>query len=101
MNEQDCQRVADRMLAILLSGGPKAERLLELLGRTHEAEGEAWRRLERLTDQDPEMLGEDDLAAMWSALDQGQAAEEERTSGILALLEEARRDELQGGEGES
>ncbi len=87
------------MLAILLSGGPRAERLLELLVRAHEAEGEAWQRLERLTDQDPEMLGEDDLAAMRSALSQGQAGEGERTSYIREILEEARRDEPEGGEG--
>lgn len=94
MNEQDCQRVADRMLAILLSGGPKAERLLEGLDRAHEAEGEALQRLERLTDQDPEMLDKNAIAAMRSALSQGQAAEEERRSAILAEL-----DGLQGGEG--
>ncbi len=41
MNEQERQRVEDRILAILLSGGPRAERLLEVLGRAHEAEGEA------------------------------------------------------------
>ncbi len=96
MNERERRRVEDRILAILLSGGPKAERLREVLGRAHEAEGEAWQRLERLADQDPETLGEDDLAAMRSALDQGQAAAEERMSAILAEL-----GELQGGEGRS
>ncbi|MDP9479867.1 MAG: hypothetical protein M3R38_30100 [Actinomycetota bacterium] len=99
MNERERQRVADRMLAIILSGGPKAERLLELLDRAHEAEGEAWQRLERIADQDLETLDKDALASMRSALDQGSAAEEERTSAVRGILEEARRDELQGGEG--
>ncbi len=99
MDEQELRRDEDRILAILLSGGPKAERLREVFDRAHEAEGEALQRLECLTDQDPEMVGEDALAAMRSALDQGQAAKEEPLSAILEILEEERRDELQGGEG--
>ncbi len=99
MNERERQCVEDRMLAILLSGGPKAERLLEILGRSHEAEDEALQRFERLLEQDPETLDEDAIAAMRSALSQGQAAEEERTSYIRGILEEARRDEPEGGGG--
>ena len=100
MDERERRRDEDRILAVLLSGGPRAERLIEALDRAHEAEGEALQRLQRLTDQDPETLGEDDLAAMQSALDQGLAAEEERRTAIRKILEEEqeRHAELEGGE---
>ena len=89
MDEWERQRVEDRIVAILLSGGPRAERLLEILSRAHEAEGEALQRLlERLTDQDPERLGKDDLAAMRSTIDQGLAAEAETRSAIRGALVE-------------
>ena len=100
MDEQERRRVEDRMVAILRSGGPRAERLREVLDRAHEAEGEALQRLKRLTDQGPETLGEDDLAAMQSAIEQVAAAEAERWSAIREILEEERRDEMGGGGGE-
>lgn len=90
------------MVAILLSGGPRAERLREVLVSSHEAEGRAWQRLERLTGKEPEMLGPDDLAMMRQAIDQGRAAEAERESAIREILaREERHDQEAGGGGDS
>jgi hypothetical protein len=82
MSEEELDRLAKRITDIVITGGPEAERFLELFERAQAvvaAEGEAWARLEDVFSRS-EVPTTDDAAELRVVINQGRAAESERGS---------------------